>query len=172
MRSSTFYWVLFPGLCLGAALVVIYLGISVKAQLVSDTAQNSVTEFEEMASGLAESSLPIGEVSSGDGADDYGDEFDAHTEAEFRLENLKRLMATPVRQVSNLEKLMIVEQILGELPYLVSEGELHPFDATLAHVKAVAHQDIELQEAEVEAIKDEYLALYPLSVRLASHPEH
>jgi hypothetical protein len=102
------------------------------------------------------------------GYDVYGEQ----TEAEFRLENVNRLMSKPLSRLTAYQKHMIVEQILTELPFLVSSGELHPLDATLAHIRAKAHQQQSLPEYEVEAIRDEYIAMYPSDIRIKSHPEH
>lgn len=84
--------------------------------------------------------------------------------AEFKYQNLKRLMSTPIDTLDDYQLEMIVQQIIDALPDMVGMGQMHPLDATLAHTQALARQDRELQALEVETIRQNYMNLYPFPV--------
>ena len=84
--------------------------------------------------------------------------------AEFKYRNLKRLMSTRIDTLDEYQLGMVVQQIVNELPEMVSMGKMHPFDATFAHTQAMAKQDLQLQAFEVEAIKQNYMDLYPFRI--------
>jgi hypothetical protein len=87
----------------------------------------------------------------------------------FRLQNLEKLMATQISSISEVEKHIVIEQILAELPELVKLGVLHPFDATLAHIKARERQNARLEADQVENLQQMYVNLYPSAISLPIH---
>jgi hypothetical protein len=84
--------------------------------------------------------------------------------AEFKYQNLRRLMATPVDTLDDYQLELVVQQIINALPEMVAMGQMHPFDATLAHVQAIAKQDREIQASEFETIKQNYMNSYPFPI--------
>ena len=84
--------------------------------------------------------------------------------AEFKYKNLKRLMSTRIDTLDDYQLEMVVQQIISELPEMVSAGQIHPFDATFAHTQAMLKQGHKLQGFEVEAIKQNYGDLYPFPI--------
>ena len=84
--------------------------------------------------------------------------------AEFKYQNLQRLMSSRIDTLDPYQLEMIVQQILSELPEMVSAGQIHPFDATFAHTQAVSRQGNKLQGFEVEALKRSYAELYPYPI--------
>lgn len=84
--------------------------------------------------------------------------------AEFKYSNLKRLMSTRMDTLDEYQIAMVVQQILNELPEMVGLGKMHPFDATFAHIQAMARQGHELQALDVEAIRQNYIDIYPFSI--------
>lgn len=84
--------------------------------------------------------------------------------AEFKYKNLKRLMSTRIDSLDAYQLEMVVQQIIIELPEMVSMGQMHPLDATFVHTQAMARNHHELQAFEVEAINKNYMDLYPFPI--------
>ncbi len=83
---------------------------------------------------------------------------------EFKYRNLKRLMSTRIDTLDEYQLEMVVQQIINELPEMVSIGQMHPLDATFAHTQAMTRKNHEFQAREVEAINKKYMDLYPFPI--------
>lgn len=95
-----------------------------------------------------------------------------HHETEFRYENLKRLMSMRTDSLDEYQLEMVVQQIIHELPKLVSLGKMHPLDATLAHTQAIAKLKHVTIKDDVETINQKYIELYPFPINTSQLDLH
>lgn len=86
-------------------------------------------------------------------------------EADFRYDNLVRLMSLSVTGMEPFEKSMLMEQVLNELPKVVKSGRMHPFDAMVAHTQILKRQEIPYDHERMEALQAQYMSTYPLTIR-------